>query len=1015
MFWRGIEGVLSNAQGSPRAEGISLLKACSLAPGLDGRIWPCGSAFRADELTCRIFASLIANNATFLERENVPLLEQLCPEFTAADAIKILSSFDAPELEARRRVGDYNPVDVLHWFELHKAELTPDLRKRLASLPIFPSAKNLRPLQNLWLPGGFEDLLGEAGILDSEIPASLFSFLRSLGIRQFTFEDYAMRYIPRAFAQESAVDVGTRRRLLATLERHIGEVKDNDRIRKALSEAWIVECDDGAFRQSSVAYFQSKEVKDILGNEVAYALVPGGSGLRRDLYAWLGVQARPRVTDMLQIVNLTTTTKPTNDARSTVTKMLEAFAERWREVGSTNDSSYLALKTRAWLPGEANSREWYKPDGLFAAFNKHLFATQANFLDVPVPTQQKTAGFLEWLGVKRSPKPFQVIRHLLEYTKRDMTPPSGIYRWLNDNAKAPELQGLRSMACLRVQGRYLPPNQVFWGSHPFGRFRIQLGSELRSYQNLLEALGVREKPDFNDAFNVLDDISKHVGSRELCTDEKEVVHRCWIMLSEALERENLAAGTLKKRLGNVRCTPTNQGFLQRPSWMFFEDRPGLADKFPGELNHNCIPRTERVWKAMGAAGIKSLSEVVLAYVEDCVNPHEDNDIPERISGRLNLIRTILEGPTGSAKEEDLSSILDNMRFIHADHLTVRWRLLAFDKEWPDSPPEAALAHWDSAEKAVFFTNRSDGTPPWSAIARELTLALAPGDKPASISPGLKSILEADTTGDAVEQLNELGIAFIQTLNGSPVEGSVARELGDDGDATNGDNRIPRGRDEPDDWFARQLHGEQNTAPSTGPDNPVLLPPGGPDTQQSARDYTNRSNRVGRTEPHVLRLVARSERGPRGRALEDEFRSMVEGDYGKRCQICTRTFTTAGGGLQVNVVHVVPPRRGYPTNHFGDLLGLCGWHFSLLRYGEWALLDDGNQPFWDADGTPGWERMRQFILNRSQETDCLGNTFIGLPIRFSNVYQEWQPEPTQLREKIRYSLPHWEFLCALLRV
>ena len=141
----------------------------------------------------------------------------------------------------------------------------------------------------------------------------------------------------------------------------------------------------------------------------------------------------------------------------------------------------------------------------------------------------------------------------------------------------------------------------------------------------------------------------------------------------------------------------------------------------------------------------------------------------------------------------------------------------------------------------------------------------------------------------------------------------------------------------EDSFARHFHGVQTTTPSSASDNPVTLPPGGPNTSQSARENTVRSKGVGRNEPHELRLVARSELGPEGRALEDEFRSMVEGDYGKRCQICTRTFAKTGGGWQVNVVHVVPPRMDYRTNHFGDLLGLCGWHFNLLRYGEWALL------------------------------------------------------------------------------
>ena len=1029
VLWRGIEGVLANEQGSSRETAEGLLEACSLAPGLDGRLWPCRSALRSDERTRGIFAPLIPDDVTFLASEGVPLLEHLCPKFATGDAIAILASLDTGQLDERRRDGDYNPVAVLQWFEEHRSELTADLRAQLADLPIFPSAESLRPLQELWLPGGFEDSMGEAGILDSEIPDSLFSFLRDLGGKQLTFEDYAKHYVPRAFARGSTLDLGARRKLLSTLERHIGEIRDNDEVRNTLSMARIVDCEDGVFRQPDTAYFRTEEVNGALGDQAGYALVPDESGLRRDLYHWLGVQSRPRITDMLRIVDQATATKPTPEARSTVVKMLEALGRRWGELGPSDASSCLPLKTKAWLLAEADASVWYRPDELFAAYNRSLFASQGRFLDVPVRAQQNIGVFLEWLGVNLSPRPFQVVRHLLRCSELDEEPPGGIYRWLNDNANPGELREMKGKACLRVQDRYLRADQVFWGSHPFGRYRVQLSSGLRSYQNLLEELGVREKPGFNDMIEVLKDISEKTGSGALETEDKNVVIRCWFMLSDALEREELDAGLLNNRLRDVRCVPTKQGRLHPPSWMFFEDRSGLADKFPDQLDQNCIPRTERAWVAMEAAGVRPVSEVVQGYVAEYINPREEHGITERVSGRAHLIRTILEGAADTAQEEDRTSFLETMRFVQVDELTVRWRLRAFNQEWPDSPPEPASSHWDSEEQTVFFANRQDGTTPWSAIARELTLALAPSQNPVSIAPGLKSVLEASTTSDAGSQLSELGIASMRTFDGGPGEGAVADSLGDDGSGMNGDGQIGNGIPSTpggshlsggsggsEDWFAQHFHGVQTTTPSLAPNNPVMLPPGGPNTSQSARDYTARTIRVGMNEPHELRLVTRSELGPEGRELEDEFRSMVAGDYGKRCQICTRTFAKTGGGWQVNVVHVVPPRRDYRTNHFGDLLGLCGWHFNLLRYGEWALLDPNtDRPFEDMDGTHGWERMRTFILNRAPETDDSGNRFVGLPVRFSNVYQAWQSEPTAITEEIRYSIPHWELLCRLLRV
>ena len=217
-------------------------------------------------------------------------------------------------------------------------------------------------------------------------------------------------------------------------------------------------------------------------------------------------------------------------------------------------------------------------------------------------------------------------------------------------------------------------------------------------------------------------------------------------------------------------------------------------------------------------------------------------------------------------------------------------------------------------------------------------------------------------------------------------------------------------------FAAKLYTIQTISPIDAPDNPFILPVGGPRTSQSARNYTRRSVLLGGTETSVLRTVTMSELGPEGRELAEEFRDMVEGDYGKRCQICSRTFEKAGGGWLVNVVHVVPLSTDRRANHFGDLLGLCGWHFNLMQHGEWALLDpDTDRPFEDLDGSRGWEFMRSFILNRTPGVDDQGNSYVSLPVRFSNVYQDWEADPSTIVEEIRYSIPHWKFLRELLLV
>ena len=307
----------------------------------------------------------------------------------------------------------------------------------------------------------------------------------------------------------------------------------------------------------------------------------------------------------------------------------------------------------------------------------------------------------------------------------------------------------------------------------------------------------------------------------------------------------------------------------------------------------------------------------------------------------------------------------------------------------------------------------------------------------AISPGLRMVLEAETFEDAIGQAEELGITGIQGLGNVSNQGNTA-DLDDDdlpvdryqeGFGASGDgyvsddgsidlppaSPIDAHQDVPPVPFAQKLYEVQTITSSRARQRQVFLPPGGPQTIGSARNHTQVSVQVGRSGSYVSRAISRWEPVEAANDLAEEFRAMVYGDYGQRCQICSRTFTLPGGSLQVYVVHVVPPSADHRTNHFGDLLGLCGWHYSLIRYGEWAFLDpETHQPFVGLDELEGWERLQNAVPNAPRHVDDLGNEYVGLEIRFSNVYEDWESDPTDVVEKVRYSIPHWTYLCQLLQ-
>ena len=930
-----------------------------------------------------------------------------------------------------------DPARVLRWFDAHKSQLDEGLRDRLAGLSLFPSGGRLCRLTDLWLPGGFQAPAGVAGLVDMRALSGLSDFLEHVGAKKLTFENYASRYVVAAFAPGSQAGTEQLREHLAVLQRHIGEIKDNRRLREQLSAAHIVECTDGAFRPPSQVYFATRQVEDVLGNRVSYAALPQSSPGPRNLYEWLGVAAEVRARDILAGIESITKALPTEAAKSAVVRMLMALNETWPRLNDAEKTAVSPLREMEWLPAEGDDQRWHRPDRLYAVYNKHLFASQARFFDAPVQVQQATRSLLQFLRMPLTPRPAQVKDHLLWCVKRGEAPPNGIYVWLDQNAEPADLQGQRNAACLWTGDVYLSPAECYRGPHTFGRFRFQLGPNLLSCQNLLQALGVKEAPEPEDVVIVLRDVADAVGNNPLTEEDRGIVLQCWVELSNALEGETVDRGNMAGMLHDIPSVPNEAGLMQRPGWVFFEDRPGLLEKFPHALAGNCIPKRQRIWRAMEAAGVRPLSTVVSSYLDHPLNPREAVEISERISERIELIREILE-PSVDRTEWNTGGVpVETLRFFRSDQLTVTWELETFGHKWPRTAPEAAQAHFDVDREILYFVPGAGGVFSWAAIAREMTFAVAPQEDIKAIAPGLRMVLEAGTFEDAIAQAEELGIARMRGLGNLSAQGSTA-DLGDDhfaedgyqddfsgardGNASDGgagDRNPPGPRHAPPDDplvpFAKKLYEVQTIDSSRAARRQVFLPPGGPQTTGSARDHTRDTARVGRSGSHVSRSFSRWEPVEAANELAQQFRGMVDGDYGQRCQICSRTFTLPGGGLQVYVVHVVPPAADHRTNHFGDLLGLCGWHYSLIRYGEWALVNPStHQPFVDSDGLEGWEHMQRFVEQAGKSVDDSGYDYVGLKIRFSNIYQDWDSDPADLEEEIRYSIPHWIYLRELLQ-
>jgi hypothetical protein len=301
---------------------------------------------------------------------------------------------------------------------------------------------------------------------------------------------------------------------------------------------------------------------------------------------------------------------------------------------------------------------------------------------------------------------------------------------------------LRGTACLWLDGAYYPPNAVFWGEHPFGRYRRRLGDELRNYAALLNFLHVREAPTWADALDVLHDISAEFAPLNKPLDDEAfaVLMSCWRVIAQAIE-QGAAAPERVLGLRSTKCVPDGRRVLNPPDWMFFENRAGLAAKFGPYLMNNVIPRPIGAGKALDAAGVRSLGTAVKIELLECVDPVDDPELGERVRTRRNEIGRVLEAHGTHNTAESIQRI-DDIRFQSATSIEIRCALAAFNRELK-SAPEYVPALYLPEQQTMVFSYRNESIP-WPAISRELVIGLFPEEDPGRFAAGFKEVLAADT-------------------------------------------------------------------------------------------------------------------------------------------------------------------------------------------------------------------------------------------------------------------------------
>ena len=164
-LWTLLDGLLRGLPPAERESALADLNQCAVALTDQQVLRPLNQLYRG-----QTEAQVLFPNANWLHpalaADSFP--GRYVPNFGARQAVDLLADMPLDVLEEAWRLGRLDVPRLFHWFETQQIEIfadDPTLAIAIRRLPLCPVDGELRPLADLFLPGGFDDPLQLAGSL----------------------------------------------------------------------------------------------------------------------------------------------------------------------------------------------------------------------------------------------------------------------------------------------------------------------------------------------------------------------------------------------------------------------------------------------------------------------------------------------------------------------------------------------------------------------------------------------------------------------------------------------------------------------------------------------------------------------------------------------------------------------------------------------------------------------------------------------------------------------------------
>ena len=785
LLWREIDRLLLESG----SRNLARIDTLPLWPATDGTFRSAKALYRAVDDEQLALAQRCRPDLCFLNAKKVPEdFEQFTNLVNELTTSRLVDELARPEAN----IDESAAVALLDWFAQHEEDFITDGQAagRLRALPIFPSRAGLLPLEDLWLPGGFEDPLGHDYLVNPEpLSPPTQRFLKTLGARSLSLEQYITDLLPGLLDRDPPDE--SLRNLVVELAKHVDDITEMDGAVRKLRELPLIESTSASprFVKGSSAYFDDPTIRAVLGDNVLFAVLGSDDpDTERQLFELVGVSASPQAKDVVAAVEEIVATGRTEVTAERAWQIAIHLGGLRLDLDEHTRRVYSSLKDLAWLPCE-NSDDFRVHDELHTTDFQRLFESQGKFLNFGIGNRNAARPFLvNWLDVKIQPEPKLVVDHLLWCSEHSQQVHNEVLPWLEERTQedAAAIELLRDKACIPVgtstdpatgESRcdYLEPNRVFRGPHRFGKFRTQLGETLLRYPSLLTLLGVKESPDADDACQVLIEIgNSHARPAEpLEREVLDIVWHCWGLIDSQLYR--FGGVQLFRRFRDCPVVPNTRGMLCTPDQVLLADSPKQR-YLPQEAESILVERLEGIWEALQDTGVKPLSREITAEVLNREELHDrleaELEVEQVLRDRTDALVQIFDRERERLDaRQRIEDALRRLEVKLGPRVEARFstRLCEF------GDPAEVDALW-VPESHELFVKTSDSTGlkgAWDCVAVELTTALFPELEPQNYAASVSQVLMAKSLADAHQRLERLGHAPLTTVLTEGVEGDAA--------------------------------------------------------------------------------------------------------------------------------------------------------------------------------------------------------------------------------------------------